>query len=198
MSDTEQLIEFYEKYAKDMGIRFVEKKHWGIFNTYLRYVLNRYLKKYSVLVPNLSEVCRPKILKNIVILDYNIGDSEVGWKKQLSVAVHEGEHALHMRDFISKGGRIADWYLQYFRDREFRAVQEGGAIATEAELEYALSGKIPSLPSLEEYLVGDAGQKLSDQTYQKRIDRIKELGKGASTSASSMRALKILRSMDII
>jgi hypothetical protein len=193
-----QLIEFHEKYAKDTGIKFVEERHWGIFNTYLRYVLNKYLKKYSVLVLNLSEACRPKILKNIVILNYNIGDSKVGWKKQLSVAVHEGEHAIQMRDFVSKGGKIANWYLQYFKDREFRAVQEGSAIATEAELEYALSGKIPSLPSLEEYYVGDAGQKLSNQTYQKRIDRIKVLGKGGSTTAASMRALQILRSMDIL
>jgi hypothetical protein len=193
-----QLTEFHGKYAKDMGIKFIEERHWGIFNTYLRYVLNRYLKEYSVLVPNLSEACRPKILKNIVILNYNIGDSKVGWKKQLSVAVHEGEHAIQMRDFVSKGGKIANWYLQYFRDREFRAVQEGSAIATEAELEYALSGKIPSLPSLEEYYVGDAGQKLSNQTYQKRINRIKELGKGGATTAASMRALRILRSMDIL
>jgi hypothetical protein len=193
-----QLIEFHEKYAKDMGIKFIEERHWGVFNTYLKYVLNRYLKKYSALVPLIPQQFEPKILKNIVILNYNIGDSKVGWKKQLRIAVHEGEHALQMRDFVSKGGRIADWYLQYFRDREFRAIQEGGAIATEAELEYALSGKIPFLPSLEGYYVGPAGQKLSDQTYQKRIDRIKELGKGASTSAVSMRALKILRSMDII
>jgi hypothetical protein len=193
-----QLIEFHEKYAKDTGIKFIEERHWGIFNTYLRYVLNRYLKKYSVLVPNLSEVCRPKILKNIVILDYNIGDSKVGWKKQLCVAVHEGEHALQMRDFVSKGGRIADWYLQYFRDREFRAIQEGNAIATEAEVEYVLSGKIPSLPNLEDYYVGSEGQKLSNRTYQKRIDRIKELGKGGTTTPASMRALQILRSMKIL
>jgi hypothetical protein len=193
-----QLIEFHEKYAKDMGIKFIEERHWGIFNTYLRYVLNRYLKKYSVLVPNLSEVCRPKILKNIVILDYNIGDSKVGWKKQLCVAVHEGEHVLQMRDFVSKGGRIADWYLQYFRDREFRAIQEGNAIATEAEVEYVLSGKIPAWPNLEDYYVGSEGQKLSNRTYQKRIDRIKELGKGGTTSPASMRALQILRSMKIL
>ena len=193
-----QLIEFHEKYAKDMGIKFIEERHWGIFNTYLRYVLNRYLKKYSVLVPNLSEVCRPKILKNIVILDYNIGDSKVGWKKQLCVAVHEGEHALQMRDFVSKGGRIVDWYLQYFRDREFRAIQEGDAIATEAEVEYVLSGKIPYLPDLEEYYVGSEGQKLSNRTYQKRIDRIKELGRGGTTTPASMRALQILRSMKIL
>jgi hypothetical protein len=193
-----QLIEFHEKYAKDMGIKFIEERHWGVFNTYLKYVLNRYLKKYSALVPLIPQQFEPKILKNIVILNYNIGDSKVGWKKQLRIAVHEGEHALQMRDFVYKGGRIADWYLQYFRDREFRAIQEGDAIATEAELEYALSGKIPFLPSLEGYYVGPAGQKLSDQTYQKRIDRIKELGKGASTSAVSMRALKILRSMGII
>ena len=193
-----QLIEFHEKYAKDMGIKFVEERHWGIFNTYLRYVLNKYLKKYSALVPLMSQQFEPKILKNIVILDYNIGDSKVGWKKQLFVAVHEGEHAIQMRDFVSKGGRIADWYLQYFRDREFRAIQEGNAIATEAELEYALSGKIPSLPSLEGYCVGPEGQKLSNQTYQKRIDRIKVLGKGGSTTATSMRALRILRSMDIL
>jgi hypothetical protein len=193
-----QLIEFHEKYAKDMGIKFIEERHWGIFNTYLRYVLNKYLKKYSVLVPNLSEVCRPKILKNIVILNYNIGDSKVGWKKQLCIAVHEAEHALQMRDFVSKGGRIADWYLQYFRDREFRAIQEGNAIATEAEVEYVLSGKIPSLPNLEDYYVGSEGQKLSNRTYQKRIDRIKELGKGGTTTPASMRALQILRSMKIL
>ena len=193
-----QLMEFHEKYAKDMGIKFIEERHWGIFNTYLRYVLNKYLKKYSALVPNLSEVCRPKILKNIVILNYNIGDSKVGWKKQLCIAVHEAEHVLQMRDFVSKGGRIADWYLQYFRDREFRAIQEGNAIATEAEVEYVLSGKIPSLPSLEDYYVGSEGQKLSNRTYQKRIDRIKELGKGGTTTPASMRALQILRSMKIL
>jgi hypothetical protein len=193
-----QLIEFHEKYAKDMGIKFIEEKHWGVFNTYLRYVLNRYLKKYSTLVPLMPQQFEPKILKNIVILNYNIGDSKVGWKKQLCIAVHEGEHALQMRDFVSKGGKIADWYLQYFRDREFRAVQEGGAIATEVELEYALTDKIPSLPSLKGYYVGDAGQKLSNQTYQKRIDRIKELGKGGATTAASMRALRILCSMDIL
>jgi hypothetical protein len=174
-----QLIEFHEKYAKDMGIKFIEERHWGVFNTYLKYVLNRYLKKYSALVSIMPQQFEPKILKNMVILNYNIGDSKVGWKKQLCIAVHEGEHALQMRDFVSKGGKIADWYLQYFRDREFRAVQEGGAIATEAELVYALSGKIPSLPSLEGYYVGPDGKRLSNRTYQKRIDRINELGKGA-------------------
>jgi hypothetical protein len=193
-----QLIEFHEKYAKDMGIKFIEERHWGIFNTYLKYVLNRYLKKYSALVSIMPQQFEPKILKNMVILNYNIGDSKVGWKKQLCIAVHEGEHALQMRDFVSKGGKIADWYLQYFRDREFRAVQEGGAIATEAELVYALSGKIPSLPSLEGYYVGPDGKRLSNRTYQKRIDRINELGKGGSTTAASMRALRILRSMDIL
>lgn len=188
-----QVKKFYSEYAKAMDVRFIEKKHWGIVATYLKRVLNRYLKKYASYVPALESNMRPMVLKNCIILNYNIGDKMENYG--FSTAVHEAEHVIQQREYVRKGGKIITWYSEYFKDSEFRALQEGGAKASEAEFDYYYCGMMPQLPQLDDYFVSADGQKLSDEAYQKRIDRVKELGKGSTTSLASMHAIHILNSI---
>lgn len=188
-----QIKKFYSEYAKVMDVRFIEKKHWGIVTSYLKSVLNRYIKKYAPYVPDLESSMRPMVLKNCIILNYNIGDKIENYG--FHIAVHEAEHVIQQRDYVRKGGRIVTWYSEYFKDPEFRALQEGGAEASEAEFEYYYSGVLPSLPRLDDYFVGIDGQKLSDEAYRKRIDRVKHLGRGSTTSLASMHAIQVFNSI---
>lgn len=193
----EQLKEFHRRYADSMGIRFIEKRHWGMLAKLMRYLLKKYLKKFASKIPNLEEKLRPHVLKNCVVLSYNIGDPGIPWMYQVETAGHEGEHVEQVRDYVDKGGRVSGWYRDYLFDREFRAMQEGGANATGGEINFALDGKPPSVPNLDSYCVGSAGQSLSDRAYKKRIDRVREIGRGGATSPASMKAISILRDMGI-
>ena len=76
-------------------------------------------------------------------------------------------------------------------------MQEGGANATEGEVVYALKGKAPTTPNLDAYYVGNDGQALSDRTYSKRVNRVRELGCGSATSSASAKAIKILKEMGV-
>jgi len=195
--DKRQLVEFHRTYAKRMGIRFIEKRHWGVLARLMRYLLEKYLSKFASKIPNLSEKFRPHVLKNCVVLSYDIGDLNAPWTYQVETAAHEGDHVLSIRDYIKKGGKVSGWYRDYFFDDEFRARKEGSANATSGEIYYAVDGDPPEVPNLDLYYVGSWAQSLSDRLYKKRIDRAKELGRGSSTSPASSKAIAILREMGI-
>lgn len=194
-----QVINFYRQYGDAIGVRFVSTVTLGKL---MKYLLTKIPKKFTKRLPDLTEHLRPCFVRfagrEFAVVTYEIGGSSTPLVLQVEIAVHEAEHAFQVRKFLRKGGKIGQWYREYYLDPEFRALQEGGANAAEAEVRYAMDGKIPEPPSLDAYYVTDTGQKLSDQRYRKHTEELKKLGRGGSTFESSRVALRIMRELGIL
>lgn len=198
-----QLIEFHKRYADSMKVRFVEAKHWGVVAKFARYFLDKYISKYSGSIEEIiSEEFRPHVIGKNVVLTYNIGDvSSVSWLTQIAVAVHEVEHVVQQRVYCKKGGKVAGWYRDYFLKGAFRATQEGGAIASGREANFAITGlnsNEASEISLENYYVTEVEKKIAQTVYNKRIERVNAMGRGFATSKASAVAIGILEDMGIL
>lgn len=182
--------------SKEYGVRFVESK-W--YNGPLRAILSRVPNQYAQLVtPIVDAMLRPKALKNIIILDFSIGDeSKRSLLNQVEVAVEEVKHSLQIREHCEMGGTVLHWYGCYFNafDDSFRASMEARAKLAAAEVAWACGGPRPSAPNLmDAYTVGIGGQTLADAIFS-MAKKTHSLGRGATTSRLSRFAVTKLKAL---
>jgi len=194
-----QVKAFAKDYAKAAKVRFVSKK--GI-SRFLSWLLRRASGKWAKMLPELADNMRPCIVRFgrrvYIILPSSPGEGSLPLAQQIEIMVHEVAHAFRIVDWVEKGGSVSEWYKEYFKNPAFRAVEEGLPCAAEAEIRYALYGKVPKPPNLDSYYLFQENIADAHRAYAANIDKVRELGRGGSTFEASSIAIKLMKKHDIL
>jgi hypothetical protein len=168
------------------------------------FLAKQILRKYASLLPDLSGLLRPCIIKMFrryyAVLDFDIGCPNVDWRRQIRVAVHEAQHKFDIASYVKEFKvRATNWYRNYFTDSTFRAAFEGYPNTAEAEVMFYLTGEYPSpVCDFDAYLIFDARAKAAfKQGCAMRKKEIMELGRGNASQEAAKHAIEILKELGI-
>lgn len=195
----DQIKAFAKDYAKEADVKFVSKKK---LTALIRWALRKAKGKFAKTLPELAEELRPMVVRiwrrTYVLLPDSPGCGSLPLATQLGIMVHEVAHALRIDLWVERGGTVAGWYEEYFKNPSFRAIEEGLACAAEAEIRYALFDMVPKPPKLDSYCLLSNHIADAHVAYQSNIDEVKKLGRGASTFDASTIAIRLMRKHGIL
>lgn len=179
-----QVTDFHRDLSARFGVKFVDPASW-VYRLF-SLLLHRIFKKHA------SEIVasvRPCCFGKYVLLPWRVGDKEVIYRRQILTAIHECEHAIRIQKYP---GSTANWYKEYFIRDGFRALEEGAAHATVAEVWYWASGDYLDL-TLDGYFCLPNAQKSARVAYDNRRRQCLRKGRGSATSTVSAFAIKWLK-----
>jgi hypothetical protein len=169
-------------------VRFVNS---GFLKWWANRLFNKLAAQFKTSVPNWAEIekLRPCCAGKYLLLPYELGCDKVPTEQQIYTAIHETVHAVLIREFK---GTIFQWYEEYFKRGEFRALEEAPAKADVAEVQYWERG-IYSIGGLDGYCWTEAQKRLLKTTFDNHMNNVEDYGRGTFFGKVSRAAVKILK-----
>ena len=186
------LKDFHNALGKRFGVTFVNS---GPMAALAKAMINRACSGLLDTVPASLLRLRPMCAWKFILLPYKPGDRRVPARVQVTTAIHEVLHFVRMRnDKLS----VAQWYASYFDPSypEFRALEEGSAWESVADVLYWAEGKIPSI-SLEGYFLTDDEMGLAHKSYNQRKKQLFASHRGKTFDPVSSSSIRILDSLGV-